>query len=74
MMARHLQIGACYLLALLCFVAPSVHAEPYLAVQLGLKCRQCHVNPTGSGLRTTFGNLFAQTGLPAQHFDTPLDN
>ncbi len=74
MMARQLQIGACYLLALLCFAAPRVHAEPYLAVQLGLKCGQCHVNPTGGGLRTTFGDLFAQTVLPARHLATPLDN
>ena len=74
MMARHPQIGAGYLLALLCFAAPSAHAEPYLAVQLGLKCGQCHVNPTGGGLRTTFGDLFTQNVLPAQHLDTPLDN
>jgi hypothetical protein len=62
------------LLLLLCFAAVRAHAEPYLAVQLGLKCGQCHVNPTGGGLRTTFGDVFAQTVLPAQHLDTALDN
>jgi hypothetical protein len=63
-----------WLLFLLSFAAATVHAEPYLAVQLGLKCGQCHVNPTGGGLRTTFGDVFAQTVMPAEHLDTGTDN
>jgi hypothetical protein len=59
---------------LLCLGLQSARAEPYIAVQLGLKCGQCHVNPTGGGLRTTFGDIFAQTVLPAQRLDTGLDN
>ncbi len=74
MRGRHFQWGFRCLIALLCFAAYGAHAEPYLAVQLGFKCGQCHVNPTGGGLRTAFGDIFAQTVMPAQRIDTQLDN
>ena len=45
-------------------------AEPYIAVQQGLACGQCHFNPAGSGLRTAVGNAIAQSVLPAHHLDT----
>jgi hypothetical protein len=61
------------LAAALCLVALRAHAEPYLAIQQGLKCGQCHVNPTGGGLRTAFGDVFAQTLMPAQLLDTGGD-
>ncbi len=73
MIGRH-RYAAPALLALLYLTASSARAEPYLAMQLGLKCSQCHVNPTGGGLRTTFGDIFAQTVLPAQHLDSAFDN
>jgi hypothetical protein len=41
----------------------SASAEPYFAIQKGMHCSSCHSNPAGGGLRTTYGNAFAQSEL-----------
>ena len=59
-----------FALLLLSMVSLAAHTEPYLAVQQGFKCIQCHINPTGGGMRNKFGNAFVQTQLAAHAIDT----
>lgn len=47
-----------------------VQAEPYFAVQQGMKCSGCHVNPTGGGMRNEYGNMWAQMTLAAEKLDS----
>ncbi len=42
-------------------------AEPYFAVDQGLDCSSCHADPSGGGMRNTYGNIFAQRQLPANN-------
>ena len=73
MINRHYRLLLQCLALTLCLFALRANAEPYLAVQTGLKCGQCHVNPTGGGLRTQYGDVFAQTLLPQEKIDTGQD-
>ena len=53
-----------FVLIALILTRQSAVAEPYLAVQKGLKCVLCHTSATGGGKRTRYGNIFAQLELP----------
>lgn len=48
------------------FSCNDVVAEPYLAVEKGMTCSTCHAHPGGGGMRNAYGNVYAQSELPAE--------
>lgn len=66
--AKFLYTFGIYALLAICMLNPgSLRAEPYFAVRTGFKCGQCHVNKTGGGKRTDFGNIYSQRFLTARY-------
>jgi len=55
--------------AIMLLATSGARAEPYLAIQEGYKCSKCHVNMTGGGKRTDFGNIYVQTRLANKFLD-----
>lgn len=68
-MNRHRICGLLVLAGLAC--AATAHSEPRFAVQTGLRCVQCHANPTGGGLRNRAGNAWALAQLAARAVEAP---
>lgn len=69
-MPIRVSLAAAACCGLLVFV-DTIHAEPFLAVQQGLKCQTCHTSPTGGGKRTPYGNAFARQILAAHALGKP---
>ena len=62
-------------LLLLLSVLPDVsRAEPYLAVFKGMHCSSCHSQPAGGGMRTAYGNVYAQSELAGKRLDNADDS
>ena len=57
--------------ALVLSTAGPAWAEPYLAVFQGMQCSSCHSHPAGGGLRTAYGNTYAQSQMPARRAGDP---
>jgi hypothetical protein len=60
-------IKRCAVLTVMLTLSATAAAEPYIAVSKGLQCSACHTGPAGGGQRNAFGNVYAQTELPAAH-------
>lgn len=53
-------------------VASQAWALPRFAARNGMDCMQCHVNPTGGGIRNGYGrNVFEHVWLPMASSDEP---
>jgi hypothetical protein len=57
--------GLLALVLLAGLASDQVLAEPYLAVYKGMQCSGCHSHPAGGGKRNVYGNVFAQSEMPA---------
>jgi hypothetical protein len=73
-MKRQLQ---CFVIAgLLLAWCGEVRALPRFAALTGSKCQSCHVNPSGGGMRNTFGAQFGRQELPVPQWseDTGVED
>jgi hypothetical protein len=48
-------------------------ALPRFASRVGVKCAACHVNPTGKGMRNTFGSTYGREELPMRTYKNVVD-
>lgn len=53
--------------------AISVEALPKFATRQGAKCQSCHVNPSGKGMRSTFGSTYGREELTMTTFKERTD-
>ncbi len=52
---------------------PHLSALPKFASRVGAKCQACHVNPTGAGMRNTFGSTYGREELPVHTYKSVVD-
>ena len=69
-MKRTLQFAAVFVLGVLTSL-PSF-ALPRFASRTGAKCLSCHINPSGGGMRQTFGVQYGRETLPVPTWSDEL--
>ncbi len=60
-------------LLLTLLLAGSVEALPKFATRQGAKCQSCHINPTGKGMRSTFGSTYGREELTMTTYKEETD-
>ena len=48
-------------------------ALPKFASRVGVKCQACHIDPTGGGMRNTFGSTYGREELPVKTYKNVID-
>lgn len=61
------------MLIALCLLVDMSEALPRFAVRQGAKCQSCHINPSGKGMRSTFGGAYGREELPLETFKAKTD-
>ncbi|MFA6468153.1 MAG: hypothetical protein WCW35_04585 [Bacteroidota bacterium] len=54
-------------------VITSANALPKFATRQGAKCQSCHINPTGKGMRSTFGSTYGREELTMATYKEETD-
>ncbi|HTX19644.1 MAG TPA: hypothetical protein VMG34_13395 [Bacteroidota bacterium] len=62
-----------FLVCLLVFTTAPVRALPRFASRVGARCEACHVNPSGGGMRNTFGSTYGREELPIHTYKMVQD-
>ena len=55
------------------FIVQSSGALPKFATRQGAKCQSCHINPTGKGMRSTFGSTYGREELTMATYKEQTD-
>ncbi len=62
-----------FLLSFIIFAFQFSDALPKFATRQGAKCQSCHINPTGKGMRSTFGSTYGREELPMTSYKEATD-
>ncbi|HTY12262.1 MAG TPA: hypothetical protein VMF88_14470 [Bacteroidota bacterium] len=65
--------AALFIAVVLAAGSSDLFALPKFASRVGVKCQACHVNPTGKGMRNTFGSTYGREELPIHTYRTVID-